>query len=80
MLTLVRNNKNATFKNAATFSNSDLFYAGDSFDMETYHKQFAYKTINSSSKSLLDSGLELGWSFKVESIKNGNAIIEVTKL
>ena len=80
LLTLVRNNKNASFKNKTLFTSNDLFYAGDSFSMDEFGGQFAYKAIHSSSINVLDSGIELGWTFTVESIKNGQAIINVTKL
>ena len=80
LLTLVRNNKEDTYKCDRTLSSSDLFYAGDKFDLQSYGKQFPYKEIKSSSTYLLDTGLDLGWSFEVMLIEEGKAYIQVTKL
>ena len=80
LLTLVRNNKNDTYKCDRVFSTSDMFYAGDSFNLQDYGKQFPYKEIKQTESYLLNKGVDLGWTFRVLSITNGFADIEVTKI
>ena len=76
-LELLRNNPDATLRTLSFNKASDLFLAGDTFDMTTFYKQFANGT-------KLDSGLDLGWSIKVDGIYKTtdgySADITVTKL
>ena len=76
-LELLRNNVDAELRTLSHNKASDLFLAGDTFDMETFYKQFANGT-------KLDSGLELGWTIKVDGIYKTvdgySADITVTKL
>ena len=72
ILQLIRNNKTETYKPKADFNTNSLFRVGDSFDMETYSSQF----VNSSKMNDKDS---LGWSFKIVSINDNDAIISLTK-
>ena len=80
LLSLIRNNKGVNYKPTSKVSNRDLFRAGDEFTIEDYKLQFPYQTLNSSEEPLLDSGIALGWTFNIESISNGSAVINVTKL
>ena len=50
-----------------------LFLAGESFDMDTYKHCFV-------ERGRLDSGVDLGWTFTVDSISSESATITVTKL
>ena len=76
-LKLVRNNPDIDYKSLSYNVKSDYFYEGDEFDMSKFPKQFANGT-------KLDSGLDLGWSIKVDGIyQTGDkysADITVTKL
>ena len=76
-LKLVRNNPDITYRELSYNVKSDYFYAGDTFDMSKFPKQFANGT-------KLDSGLDLGWSISVDGIyQTGDkytADITVTKL
>ena len=80
LLTLVRNNKEDSYKCDRILSASDLFYEGDEFNFQEYGKQFPYKDIKHTETYLLNSGVDLGWSFRVLAIKDGHADIEVTML
>ena len=76
-LKLVRNNPDIDYLSLSYNVKSDYFYEGDEFDMTKFPKQFANGT-------KLDSGLDLGWSIKVDGIyqtgDNYSADITVTKL
>ena len=76
-LELLRNNVDAELKTLSHNKASDLFLAGDAFDMATFYKQFANGT-------KLDNGLDLGWTIKVDGIYKTvdgySADITVTKL
>ncbi len=84
ILSLIRNDENATDiferSEANLFNSSSLFKEGDSFSMDKYGSQFAYKRLNSASKYLLNSGKELEWEFSVESIENDSAIIRLARV
>ena len=84
LLSLVRNDKNATsiFERSQSnlFNSESLFKSDDSFDLQTFGKQFPRKEYFGGSDYTLDSGLDLGWSFIVESIENNSAIIRVEKI
>ena len=84
LLSLIRNDEDATHiyerSESNLFNGSSLFKEGDSFSMEKYGKQFAYKELYKSSDYLLNSGLELGWEFYVESIDNEEAIIRLNRI
>ena len=79
LLSLIRNDKNATYLNKSYFGDGTLFKTGDAFSMNEYGRQFPYKDLFSTENYLLDSGKSLGWSFQVESIENGSAIIRLIK-
>ena len=72
LLQLIRNNPKETYHPKDNFAKSDLFTNGDTFDMETYKKQFVFN-------GKLNSNTELDWSFSV-SIKgsNENAVATIT--
>lgn len=72
ILQLIRNNKNMTYKPSRYFSEKDLFYKGDSFEMDTYKYQFVHN-------GKLNSGDDFRWSFKVQSISLEEAVITFTK-
>lgn len=80
LLHLIRRSNDVSYRVNRQFSGSDLFFEGDSFSMENYANQFAYKSIFGGSKSVLDSGIDLNWSFKVNKIESDGAIIELTRL
>ena len=76
-LELVRNNPEAELRTLSYNKYTDYFYPGDTFDMETFKKQFA-------NGNKLDSGLDLGWTIKIDGIYKTttgySADITVTKL
>ena len=72
ILQLIRNNKNDTYQPEYTIGTMDLFRAYDSFSMKNYKKQFVNGT-------KLNNGKSLGWSFKVNSIKENIATITLIK-
>ena len=76
-LELVRNNPEAELRTLSYNKWTDYFYEGDTFDMETFKKQFA-------NGNKLDSGFDLGWTIKIEGIYKTatgySANITVTKL
>lgn len=80
LLHLIRRSNDVSYRVNRQFSGSDLFFEGDSFSMENYANQFAYKSIFGGSKIVLDSGIDLNWSFKVNKIESDGAIIELTRL
>lgn len=75
-LTMIRNNTSKKFADLSYVRKGDLFETGDTFDQNTFSKQFPNGT-------QLDNGSTLGWSIKVDLImKTGNqyvADITVTK-
>ena len=77
LLQFIRNNKFVTYKCNDNIKTTDLFYAGDSFSMSEYSRQFANGT-------KLNNGNDLEWSFRVNTILNENGIatasITVTRL
>ena len=75
LLHLVRNSTSSSFKTRSSLSNRDLFRDGSSFSMSQYSKQFPKGTV-------LNNGLELGWSFSVEIFgtgENSTAVIHLIK-
>ena len=80
LLHLIRRSNDVSYRVNRQFSGSDLFFEGDTFSMDDYAKQFAYKSIFGGSKNVLDSGIDLNWSFKVSKIESDGAIIELTRL
>ena len=70
--TISCNNEDETYAPNYTINSADLFYAGDSFSMSKFHKQF-YK------KSSLNNGTYLGWSFQVRKIDSQKAVITINK-
>ena len=80
LLHLIRRSNDVSYRVNRQFSGSDLFFEGDSFSMDDYANQFAYKSIFGGSKNVLDSGIDLNWSFKVNKIESDGAIIELTRL
>ena len=73
ILQLIRNSMYSTYTPKENLRTSDLFYEGSSFDMNIYPNQFVNKT-------KMNDNSDLGWSFKVERIKEHNAIITLTKI
>ena len=63
---------------ANTIKNENMFYVGDTFDLESYSTQFVNGATNK-----LDNGEELGWSIYIEDIKEvagvWTATIQVTQ-
>ena len=80
LLHLIRRSNDVSYRVNRQFSGSDLFFEGDTFSMDDYADQFAYKSIFGGSKNVLDSGIDLNWSFKVNKIESDGAIIELTRL
>lgn len=80
LLHLIRRSNDVSYRVNRQFSGSDLFFEGDTFSMDDYASQFAYKSIFGGSKNVLDSGIDLNWSFKVNKIESDGAIIELTRL
>ena len=76
LLQLIRNNTKATFKETDVIKTSDLFFAGDTFSLASFNRQFKNKTT-------LNNGKTLGWSFTVEAIEmvggDYQATIQVTR-
>ncbi|MBQ9457885.1 MAG: hypothetical protein IJU64_05215 [Bacilli bacterium] len=60
-LVLIRNDTEMNTLPEVAIRRTDFFQAGDSFDMATFGKQFA-------NDGKLNSGLDLGWRFHVDSI------------
>ena len=54
-------------------SSYSLFYGGDSFSMATHSSQFVQS-------GRMNDGNALGWSFKVDALDAGRAVISVQKL
>ena len=76
LLQLIRKDTSVGLKTYKQLSSDDLFYAGDTFTMEEYQGQFV-------NGFRLNSNLELGWSFTVNSIHEGEetyAFIKVEKM
>lgn len=73
---LIRDNGAERLRTTDTLSGNDLFYAGSSFTMSFYYRQFAQGT-------KLNSGAALGWSFSVTSItgqgNDAQATISLTR-
>lgn len=72
LLQYIRNDTKETYKSNSMLSYRDLFLEGDTFTMEDYQDQFVRGT-------RLNSGANLGWSFKVISLSNTTATIAVKK-
>ena len=80
MLQLIRNNESAYVYKASknlnyneSFAASDLFKANDTFTIQKFSKQFVKGNTNK-----LNSGLSLGFTFKVKSLTNNEAKIEIS--
>ena len=72
LLQLIRNSKEETYKPKYAIDTNDLFQSGSSFKMSMFKNQFYLS-------GKLNSGKELGWSFKVVSLNSNEAIITFTK-
>ena len=72
LLQLIRNDEQDTFKPTSSFENESLFRKGHTFTMDKYSKQFV-------KGNLLNSDLELGWSFIVQSISKDSATIKLIR-
>ncbi|MDR0934734.1 MAG: hypothetical protein LBM03_00270 [Erysipelotrichaceae bacterium] len=72
LLHLLQQGGTNTYKNGATLSNGDLWVTGDTFSMNSYKSFF----VNSGK---LDSGLNLAYSFTVNSISGTNVTLTITK-
>lgn len=77
LLQLIRKDKSKSYLNNSVISDGDLFKSGNSFTVDSYSSQFQ-------NGLKLDDNLSLGWSFKVNSIKNKSGVnvatITVTKI
>ena len=73
ILQLIHNDKSESHKTSTKFSSSSLFKAGSSFSMSQYGSQF----VNSGK---LNSRLDLGFTFEVNSLTSESASITVTKI
>lgn len=73
ILQLIRNNKNATYRQNTAFSDNDLFRQGDSFKISTFDKQFV------KDNRMNDNGRD-SWSFTVSSLSSNKAVISITKI
>ena len=73
MLQLIRNSKTETYRSKNDFSSSSLFKAGATFTMSDYSRQF----VNSGK---LNSNVDLGFSFTVNSLNSNQATITINKL
>ena len=73
LLQLIHNSTTTNAKNQKSFSSSSLFKAGSAFSMSQYGKQF-HKT------GKLDSNIDLGFTFEVDSINSEYATVTVTKI
>lgn len=71
LLQLIRNNRLTNYYPNTTFIKSHMFLAGDSFDMNTFSKQFVNGDKLNNSKSL-------DWSFRVDKIENVNGVFNAT--
>ena len=72
ILQLIRNNTLSDIYNKNYCSSSDFFYAGDSFSINTFHRQFV-------ENRTLNSGKPLGWNIRINAIKDGKANITINK-
>ena len=72
-LQLIHNSTRTTYKPMADLSSSSLFKAGNSFDMNTYKKQFV-------KSGKLNQNIDLGFTFTIDSVTAEYATITITKL
>ena len=72
-LQLIHNNTRTNYKPTANLSNNSLFKVGNSFDMNTYKRQFV-------KSGKLNQNIDLGFTFTVESVTAEYATITITKL
>ena len=72
-LQIIHNNRNITYKTTNQFTTSSLFRIGNSFNMNSYRKQF-------SNIGKLNQDIDLGFSFTVDNITSEYATITITKL
>ena len=74
---LIRNDDSMDYLTTDNFKGEHLFKQGATFDMDTYHRQFA----NNITYGRLDSGVSLGWSFEVVNItSSGNTASATIRL
>ena len=73
ILQLIRNNKNATYRQNTLITSSDLFHSGDSFKISTFSKQFVKEN------RMNDNGRD-SWSFTVTSLSSDKAVISITRV
>ena len=72
-LQLIRNNTTTNYKVKTDFNSNSLFKAGNSFNMNTYKRQF----VNSGK---LNQNIDLGFTFTVDATSSEYATITITKL
>ncbi|NLV29201.1 MAG: hypothetical protein GXY57_03495 [Erysipelotrichaceae bacterium] len=72
LLQLIRNNTSVGYTPTTNLSSNDLFEQGDTFNMDTYKKQFV-------EQGKLNSDTNLGWSFTVNSLSSSSATITVSR-
>lgn len=73
LLQLIRNDASAGIFNKNYMTNYDMFYAGDSFTISAFNKQFVKST-------KLNNGKALGWSVRINDINSSSANITITKI
>lgn len=73
ILQMIRNNTTSTYRPKDDLSANNLFKAGSSFNMSDYGRQFV-KT------GKLNSNIDLGFTFTVDSLNNNQATITINKL
>ena len=71
LLQLIRNNKTTTTQTTNSLSAADLFRQGSSFSQSSYSSQFPNGT-------MLNSNVELGWTFSVSYIAEDNGVYKAT--
>ena len=72
LLQLIRNSTSAKYSSTANLSSSDMFYAGDTFTVSKFNKQFV-------KQYYLDSGEAFPFTVNVKSVSNSSATISITK-
>jgi hypothetical protein len=73
LLQLIRNNSSEDYTPTADFSASNLFTNGQSFSMSNVAGQF----VNSGK---LNSNINLGWTFTIDSLSSSNATITLSRI
>ena len=72
LLQLIRNSSSGTYKPTDDFASSSLFKQGDTFTMSKVSGQFK-------NSGKLNSKIDLGWSFTVDSLSSSSATLTLTR-